>query len=204
MTSGNMTSGNMTSGDMTSGDMTSGDDSVPVAAQMQVHGALMVGFAQACVNLHIVAGRDATSFIQGLQINDWYPLSEWERLQDLVVRSYRNVDPIMVKVGAAMMTGWYQFGPGKSLLRDGASFLQYQTGSGGFASVVRGPERAVGTFELELFDRANGRAVVHSTTPFNRKMECGVLIGGLLAPGDIDYVDVRNDQDPNRLVVEFH
>ena len=34
--------------------------------EMQVHGALMVGFAQACVNLNIVAGHDATSFIKGL------------------------------------------------------------------------------------------------------------------------------------------
>lgn len=103
-----------------------------------------------------------------------------------------------------MMTGWYHFGPGKGIVRKGVSFLHFQTGSGGFASVVRGPESAVGSFELELFDKANGRAVVHSTTPFNRKMECGVLIGGMLAPGDIDFIDVRNDDDPNHLVVEFH
>ena len=184
--------------------MTDSESSVPLSAQMQVHGALMVGFAQACVNLNIVAGRDATNFIKELQINDWYPLTEWERLQELVVRSYGNVDPIMVKVGIAMMTGWYHFGPGKGIVRKGVSFLHSQTGSGGFASVVRGPERVVGSFELELFDKANGRAVVHSTTPFNRKMECGVLIGGMLAPGDIDYIDVRNDEDPNHLVVEFH
>ena len=35
-------------------------------------------------------------------------------------------------------------------------------------------------------------------------MECGVLIGGMLAPGDIDYVDVRNDEDSDHLIVEFH
>jgi len=172
--------------------------------EMQVHGALMVGFAQACVNLNIVAGHDATSFIKGLQINDWYPLSQWEKLQELVVRSYGNVDPIMVKVGIAMMTGWYHFGPGKSVVRKGVSFLHYQTGSGGFASVVRGPESVVGSFELEQFDKSRGVAVVHSTTPFNRKMECGVIIGGMSAPGDIDYVDVSNDGDPDRLLVEFH
>lgn len=172
--------------------------------QMLVHGSLMVGFAQACVNLNIVAGRDATNFIKGLQINDWYPLAQWERLQELVVRSYGNVDPIMVKVGIAMMTGWYHYGPGKEVVRRGASFLHYQTGSGGFASVVRGPESVVGSFELELFDKSRGKAIVHSTTPFNRKMECGVLIGGMLAPGDIDFVDVVNDEHSDYLVVEFH
>ncbi|MBK8214141.1 MAG: hypothetical protein IPK71_10385 [Myxococcales bacterium] len=172
--------------------------------EMQVHGALMVGFAQACVNLNIVAGQEATRFIGGLQINDWYPLSEWEKLQKLVIRSYANVDPIMVKVGIAMMHGWYHFGPGKSAVKKGVSFLHYQTGSGGFASVVRGPESVVGSFELEQFDKTRGLAVVHSTTPFDRKMECGVLIGGMTAPGDVDYVDVTNTDDPDRLIVEFH
>ncbi len=172
--------------------------------EMQVHGALMVGFAQACVNLNIVAGQDATRFIGGLQINDWYPLSQWEKLQELVIRSYGNVDPIMVKVGIAMMHGWYHFGPGKSVVKKGISFLHYQTGSGGFASVVRGPESVVGSFELEQFDKTRGIAVVHSTTPFNRKMECGVIVGGMTAPGDIDFVDVSNEADPDRLVVEFH
>lgn len=172
--------------------------------EMLVHGSLMVGFAQACVNLNIVAGRDAQRFIQELRIDAWYPLSQWQMLQRLVVQTYRNVDPIMVKVGIAMMTGWYHFGPGKSHIRRGAAFLHFQTGSSGFASVVQGPEDLVGSFELELFDKQAGRAVVHSTTPFNRKMECGVLIGGILAPGDIDYVDVHNDSDPDLLVVEFH
>ena len=77
-------------------------------------------------------------------------------------------------------------------------------GSGGFASVVRGPESVVGSFELEQFDKTRGIAVVHSTTPFNRKMECGVIVGGMTAPGDIDFVDVSNEADPDRLVVEFH
>lgn len=121
-----------------------------------------------------------------------------------MVHHYANVDPIMVKVGIMMMTGWYHFGPGKELIRRGAAFLHFQTGSSGFSSVVKGPEHQVGAFELEMFDKRAGRAIVRSTTPFHRKMECGVLIGGMLAPGDIDYVDVHNDDDPDLLIVEFH
>ena len=45
--------------------------------------------------------------------------------------------------------------------------------------------------------------MVRTTTPFNRKMECGVLVGGILAPGDVDYVDVTNE-DADHIVVEFH
>ncbi len=174
------------------------------ADEMLVHGSLMTGYAQACKNLNIVAGHDATHFIEGLQLNEWYPLSQWRELEKLVVHHYSNVDPIMVKVGIEMMTGWYHFGPGKELIRRGAAFLHFQTGSNGFSSVVKGPEDCVGAFELELFDCRRGQAIIHSTTPFNRKMECGVLIGGMLAPGDIDYIDVHNDEDPDLLIVEFH
>jgi hypothetical protein len=164
----------------------------------------MMGYAQACMNLNIVAGQQAMQLISGLQISDWYPLSRWHELEGLVLRSYRNSGPILVKVGMEMMRLWYQHGPGRSLVDRGASFLGFQTGSGGFKSVVLGPPEGVGSFDLISFDEQRGYAVVHSTTPFNRKMECGVLLGGVLAPGDLDYVDVTNDQDSDRLIVEFH
>lgn len=171
---------------------------------MMVHGALMVGYAQACKNLNIVAGQRAMSFIANLNMNAWYPLAHWQELQTIVIQSYRNQDPILVKVGIEMMAGWYHFGPGKGLIRRGADFIHFQTGSGGFSSVVRGPKEQVGDFALERFDALAGTAVIRSTTPFNRKMECGVLIGGILAPGDVDYVDVTTNDDPNLLVVELH
>jgi len=174
------------------------------SSQLLVHGSLMVGFAQACVNLNIVAGQEATQFIRTLDMNSWYPLPQWRELQRLVLRSYKHSDPNMVKVGIEMMMGWYHYGPGKQLIKGGASFLHFQTGSNGFQSVVKGPAELVGSFELDMYDRRHGRAVVHTTTPFHRKMECGVLIGGIMAPGDIDYVDVTNDEDSDMLLVEFH
>jgi hypothetical protein len=103
-----------------------------------------------------------------------------------------------------MMTLWYHRGPGKALIHRGADFLHFQTGSNGIVSVIRGPREVVGSFDLEEFDLERGRAVVRSSTPFDRTIERGVLIGGVLAPGDLNYVDVTNDGDPNCLVVEFH
>ena len=186
-------------------------DSAPVHAipaqpdgELLVHGALVAGYAQACVNLHIVAGRRAAELARDLDVTRWYPLSRWRELERVVVQAYEHSDAIMVKVGMEMMAGWYHFGPGKDLIRTGAEFLQFQTGSNGFTSVVRGPSELVGAFEIRLFDPDAGRAVVHSTTPFNRKMECGVLIGGILAPGDVEYVNVDNEADPDLLEVEFH
>lgn len=169
-----------------------------------VHGALMAGFAQACVNLNIVAGRRAAALLSDLDVGRWYPLAKWFELERMVGESYSNVAPIRLKLGIEMMTLWYHRGPGRAHIRRGADFLHFQTGSNGIASVIQGPENVVGSFDLTEFDEARGHAVIHSTTPFDRKIECGVLIGGVLAPGDIDYVDVTNDGDPDLLVVEFH
>lgn len=169
-----------------------------------VHGSLMMGYAQACRNLKIVVGRDANRTIDGLEINRWYPLAEWRALEQLVVRHYADVGPILVRVGMEMMKGWYHMGPGRELIERGRDFLHFQTDGGGFRSVVQGPPERVGTFALMRFDPEAGRAVVRSSTPFHRKMECGVLIGGMLAPGDIDYVDVTNEDGSDLLEVEFH
>ncbi len=169
-----------------------------------VHGTLMAGFAQACINLNIVAGRQAGELVADLDVSQWYPLRRWVLLEQTIGLSYQNVDPIRLKLGIEMMSLWYHHGPGRAVIRRGIDFLHFQTGSHGIVSVIRGPRALVGSFDLESFDAAAGQAVIRSTTPFHRKIECGVLIGGLTAPGDLDYVDVRNDDDPNRLVVEFH
>lgn len=169
-----------------------------------VHGALMAGFAQACVNLNIVAGRRATALLSEVDVSRWFPLAKWFELERMVGESYSNVEPIRLKLGMEMMSLWYHQGPGKSLIGRGADFLHFQTGSNGIASVIRGPREVVGSFDLDEFDPTRGLAVIRSTTPFDRTIERGVLIGGVLAPGDLDYVDVTSEGDPNRLVVEFH
>lgn len=178
----------------------SGSDS----SGLQVHGSTMMGFAQACVNLNIVAGSEASRLTAGIEIDRWYPFEQLTEIERTVTKSYKNAGPILTKVGMTMMFGWYHFGPGKGVLKGGASFLHYQTGSGGYSSVVQGPPELVGTFDIEYFDKRRGRAVIHTTTPFNKELERGVLIGGLSAPGDLDYVDVVVGDDPHFLVCEFH
>lgn len=171
---------------------------------MQVHGTLLMGFAQACMNLNIVAGANAQRLIAELEMGKWYPFSQLRAIEDVVMRSYQNSGPILVKVGMVMMHNWYQYGPGRSVLKGGASFLHYQTGSGGYQSVVQGAPEIIGTFDIEFYDRRRGRAVIHSTTPFSKDLERGVLIGGMSAPGDLDYVDVTAGEDSSFLHCEFH
>ena len=172
--------------------------------ELKVQGALIQGYAQACLNLNIVAGVKIAKYTEKIDITKWYPLEYFIMLENTVIQSYKNANAILVRVGIEMMQAWYKYGPGKNIIKKGIDFLHFQTGSEGYVSVVQGPTQLVGAFHLKHINTATGKAFVHSTTPFNRKMECGVLIGGMSAPGDLDYVDAVNYNNPDMIEIEFH
>jgi hypothetical protein len=172
--------------------------------ELTVMGATIQGFAQACINLNIVAGAKASNLANEIEATGWYPFERLREIERVVFESYENASPIMERIGMEMMLGWYNFGPGKGIIKKGVDFLYFQSGSQGYASVVKGPEELVGSFNLEEIDDENGRALIHSTTPFNKDMERGVIIGGMSAPGNLDYIDVKNDEDENYFKVEFY
>lgn len=171
--------------------------------ELKVHGATIQGFSQACINLNIVAGSKAAGLVSDIKVNDWYPFERLRELERSVLQAYENAAPIMERVGTEMMLGWYNFGPGKEIVKKGVEFLAFQSGSQGYASVVMGPQEQVGSFNLVEIDEKNGKALIHSTTPFNKDMERGVIIGGMKAPGDLDYIDVNNDEDKHYFRIEF-
>jgi len=170
---------------------------------LAVLGAMLQGFAQACVDLNVVAGSRAHELIEDIDIMQWYPFEHLREIEKMVMNSYQNPAVILERVGIEMMRTWYQFGPGKEIIKTGIEFLHFQAGSQGYASVVRGPEMMVGSFELREFDEEDRRAVIHSTTPFQKDLERGVIIGGMSAPGDLDLVDVDNSEYANLFYVEF-
>ncbi|MDX9720572.1 MAG: hypothetical protein RBU37_07485 [Myxococcota bacterium] len=172
--------------------------------QLLVHGSTLLGFAQACKNLSIVAGSRASSLINAIDLHQLYPFERLRELERLVIESYIDSAPILERVGQEMMLLWYHEGPGKAFVRDGADFLTFQSGSQGYASVVHGPKELVGSFDLLSLDRERGKALVKSTTPFQKDLERGVLLGGISAPKDLDYIDVDNSADPQLFHVTFH
>ena len=178
--------------------MGGGDKSV-----LKVYGATVQGFAQACINLNIVAGNKSAATLREIEINSWYPFELLRTIERVVVESYEHADPILERVGIEMMLGWYNFGPGKQFVKRGVEFLYFQTGSQGYASVVKGPPELVGEFALTEIDEEKGVATIYSTTPFNKSLERGVIIGGLTAPGDLDYIDVSNSENERRFSIEF-
>ncbi len=171
--------------------------------ELEVFGATILGFAQACINLNIVAGSKANNLIKDIEVNKWYPFEILTDLEKIVIENYENVEPILERVGMEMMVIWYKFGPGKQIIDGGVDFLRFQSGSQGYISVVKGPEELVGSFKLVKLEKDLGKALIHSTTPFNKNMERGVIIGGMSAPGDLDYIDVNNDEDEHYFNIEF-
>jgi hypothetical protein len=171
---------------------------------LKVFGATLLGFAQACINLNIVAGSKAGDIISDIEVNQWYPFERLRQIEKIVFESYQDPGPIMERVGMEMMMAWYNYGPGKEIIKRGIDFLAFQTGSQGYHSVVKGPKKLVGSFDLVELDEERGNALIHSTDPFNKDMERGVIIGGMTAPGDLYYIDVNNNGDEQHFKIEFY
>ncbi|MHA1829550.1 MAG: hypothetical protein ACTSX6_13000 [Candidatus Heimdallarchaeaceae archaeon] len=172
--------------------------------KLEVFGGLIAGFNQACINLNIVAGSETKSLIKDVEVDKWYPFKILRDLEGIVIKNYENYEPILERAGAEMMLTWYNFGPGKQIIDRGVDFLHFQSGSQGYTSVVKGPKELVGSFILVKLEEKLGKALIHSTTPFNKNLERGIIIGGMSAPGDLDYVDVNNDEDEHYFNIEFH
>ena len=171
---------------------------------VEIFGATIQGFIQACINLKIVAGLKTERLFDGVEVMQWYPLQRLIDLEKAVLLNYKNTEPILERVGMAMMDNWYNYGPGKGIIKRGIEFLYYQSGSQGYNSVVKGPEHVIGRFNLLEIDEKKGAALIHSTTPFNKDLERGIIIGGMSAPGDLDYIDVNNRESNNFFEIEFH
>lgn len=121
-------------------------------AGFRVHGALIHGYAEACINLDIVGGKAMDSMAGLKDPSQWHPIETWLALQKIVVQAYVDPAPVMERVGREMMRIWYEDGPGRYAIATGVDFLNYQTGSEGYQSVVNGNPGAIGSFRLLALD----------------------------------------------------
>ncbi len=173
-------------------------------SSLEVSGALILSYLASLVNLKILAGEEMTRQLGTYKVEEWYPLSEYLALFRIIEEKFQDAAPIKERVGTESMNIWYEHGPGSTIITRGVDFLHFQTGSEGYHSVVRGDAGEKGHFQLQSVDEQKGTAVVVSSTPLDRDMERGVLLGGLKLRGDLDYVEVTNDEDPDVFKIEFH
>ncbi len=172
--------------------------------EIYVHKSLIEGFLTACINLKIVAGSEINESLVKSNTSTWYPIDEWVKLQEVLVKKYKEYQPILNRVGVEMMMGWYHHGPGKDLIKNGVDFITHQTGSLGYHDVIKGNTSGIGTFDLVDLNTKKKTAIIHSTTPFNRDMEKGVLLGGMKAPDDLVYIDINNDDDNDIFKIKYY
>ncbi len=124
----------------------------------------------------------------------WYPITKFQCLLDLTSR-YKKPGRILEEFGIEMTKFWYNHGPGRDIIYNSIDFIHYQTGAGGFRSVIKGPDTLVGKFELVSLNEEKGFARVHSTTLFPREMELGILYGGLGLVDDLLFYDITFDKN---------
>ncbi len=61
----------------------------------------------------------------------------------------------------------------------------------------------MGAFILVSVNSEKGKAIVHSTTPFDRNIERGILRGGMSVTGDLYHVAVDNTYDEDVFFIDF-
>ncbi len=179
--------------------------------ELRVLGATIHGFAQACLDLDVVPGlkgkaaAESGAFyrVADIAAEGWYPFERFREVERMVARGYDNAGPIFERVGIEMMIAWYESGAGKEHVARGVDFLRFHAGELGYASVVRGPEELTGSFRLTMLHETARVALVHSTTPFNKDFERGLIIGGMSGPRDLELVDVDNHPDAQFYRIEF-
>lgn len=169
----------------------------------EVHGTVLLGFVQACLNLHIIAPLELEELGGDIDPLGWYPLDRLCQFENVVGANFQNASVILERAGIAFAKRWFEWEGGKDIVQYGVDFLLFQSGSQGYASVVRGNIEKVGRFDLVFLDDQVGVAIIESSTPFSRDFERGVITGGMLAPGDLWYVKVNNVNAPHRFIIEF-
>lgn len=170
---------------------------------VELLGIFLLSFGRACINLELLSSDAELAPIAQVRPDEWCRSDAYRELFAKIMARYTRPDPIKERIGAEMMKLWYEEGPGHAIVKRGVDFLHHQTGSHGYRSVVRGPDSALGAFTLDHLDVARGRARIRSSTPFDKVMERGILIGGMNLPGDLVHVEVDNSADPAVFEVRF-
>lgn len=105
------------------------------------------------------------------------------------------------QLGHQLLSDWYHQAGGYAQCPQALDVLRHHMRAGSYAQMARG--EGAGRFALLDIDEAAGLAHVHSSTPFCRDWEAGMIQGALDAPGDLLFSDVRWDAAQQRFELRF-
>ncbi len=176
----------------------------------QIAGAVLKGIILSLNNVNILSRDDAAKLSGSIDTSAWYPMGRCFDIFDSLKLTGHDTGAILFRAGSNFIDEWYHKGPGKELITCGIDFLEYQTGETGYVSVVRGEKEKVGWTKLERIDNEHNLGVLESVNPFPLEFERGVWIAGVMAPGDMEWVDVEIEETPlgrlyqRQITVHFH
>lgn len=173
---------------------------VSASSGEELIGSMLVGLVESLRNVNVISGEEAASLVEGVESNDWYPMSIFFSLLD-EIREYDEVDidPILFRAGTEFVEDFFRNCGARELVSCADDFIRLQDKNGGYSHVHRGDPHKIGWQELLEFDPAAGYAKLVCITPYPREFERGIFHRGMLMAGDVDYVRVESVEEPYNL-----
>ena len=101
---------------------------------IELSGFFVLSFSRACINLNAIVGDEMASWSTGSIRRDWLPASSFRAALDLIADRYPQSSRSWSASGMEMMRLWYEFGPGRSVVKEDHRFSALPDRLWGYAS----------------------------------------------------------------------
>jgi hypothetical protein len=165
-------------------------------AKGEVSGAFLLGLLNSFHNLNVLPASDSIRELGTLDPTGWYPFGQLMDLLQEIHSEVPRAGAILFRAGVHFIRLWYEYGPGKTMVKSGRDWIFANQNSAGYNSVVRGGSKdEVGWCNIQKIDEHAGIVVYENVTPLSPDYVRGVFYGGCLLFDDMDYVDVAADSE---------
>lgn len=159
-------------------------------------GSMLVGLLQSLKNAQAISGKKAAHLSKNIESNTWYPMSNFFTVLDEAWKHDIDFEPILFQAGVKFVEDVYLNGGAKTIISSVADFLLLQSKNGGYSLVHRGSPDKIGWQDLVELDEPDGKATVVCVTPYPMEFERGVMYGGALIAGDVQFAHVESAEEP--------
>jgi hypothetical protein len=162
----------------------------------KVKRAVFRALVQAATNLGLYVAPEVAEHLERAKEAAFIPLEQLSDLLALAAAPYAEPAPVLERLGREMVDAWYQKEQGGAL-PNAVEELLAELGPA-YRGLVHGDVTETGEVSGASFDPEKGELVVHSTTPFSRDLERGVLEGVLLRMKDVIGVEAERSRSPEQ------
>lgn len=182
----------------------------------EVSGGFILGLIEAFRSVHALPNGSIE--IHGVDFDKmvpdyWYPHQQLFELFQYIEHEIKPDSTVYFMAGVNFVRFWYDFGPGKQLMKSSLDWIGLHNNSEAYYSVVRGGSPAeIGNSTCVYSDLEKGIAIYDDTTLFPPEYDRGIFYGGCMIFDDLDYYNVTcqevvsNDHHPllNRKIITLN